>query len=866
MSPRRLRYLRVNDEPPAEIDDRASKLPIDIDALTEWFEFCEKVSKREPWDYELLTIDFNFKDDQSGPWFPLPGKDIKDEDNDFRDDPDLRQLRWSDQLSALGPNSGILIGVYLVAHSAHRDIPCGVAFHTRYVPIILKDMSSAMLTTEILLGSNAMKVGHDLKTTMKQTINGIRMSYKDPLDGLLVAVKRFREEFKRRADAESIGGARLWMEPTSLWSLLDLFRSVETEEALNEALNGLGVEFYDRNGALVSLDVRSLFIDCLVQRQKEGVETILKRLPVSSVKPPRGAQLEAGEIWQFVEALAALTPSNIGPVLDFFNRTAQGGETRSINEVVKRKPHRLIALIFAWLDLYAERWFESQAESWDPAIDDTDGNFPPLTIQVKELVRLIGSMKNSGWKIGDAPIDPFSQFVPLTGPSSISTFLREECMPDSVLYQALRYGESRSRQTTQRSLTALQHLIATAVNWGMLEEKENNGAYSYRVKTIDVPARRPMKTLQSDLAERLGFNVDDGKDATKQLARIVHDAPGFEKVSVKDFLSSLEERPLPEHLKVLGWEFMDKFWRGKDATRKLPLEAFPVCLLDEVIPAERPIMAQQLSEVEEAEVDETETAEAGEVEAKQANEKDRMYEEFASRQAIIMPPRVSFRVGSRLEIECFRYSAEKVGGDYYRVKPETNGVCRLYIGDVCGKGLAAGFTLQYIHGVITTLDDTKIGQQPIRPHEVLSELDTRLGDRITSYGSVSDFKEPSDHWATFICGTIDLALNNLTFSNAGHPSGILVRQDRTYTLLKSQSRGVGMIPGAEYSSQTEALATGDRLVLYTDGWVDEPNDRLLDLIMENKQSTAKELLDSLLGSIDFQAVEDDLTLVVIGIE
>jgi len=62
------------------------------------------------------------------------------------------------------------------------------------------------------------------------------------------------------------------------------------------------------------------------------------------------------------------------------------------------------------------------------------------------------------------------------------------------------------------------------------------------------------------------------------------------------------------------------------------------------------------------------------------------------------------------------------------------------------------------------------------------------------------------------------------------------------------------------------LATGDRLVLYTDGWVDEPNDRLLDLIMENKQSTAKELLDSLLGSIDFQAVEDDLTLVVIGIE
>lgn len=439
-------------------------------------------------------------------------------------------------------------------------------------------------------------------------------------------------------------------------------------------------------------------------------------------------------------------------------------------------------------------------------------------------------------------------------------------MPDSVLYNALRYGEPRSRQTAQKSFTALQHLIATAVNWGMLNEQQSNGAYSYRIKTVKVPARRPMRTLQADLAVRLGFNVDDGKDAAKQLTRIIHDTPGFENVSVKDFLSSLEERPLPEHLKVLGWEFMDKFWRGKDGTRKLPLEAFPVCLLDEVIHSERPVMTQPISQVEEEEVDENKTAEAGEVEAKQTNELDRMCEEFASRQAIIMPPRVSFRVGSRLQIECFRYSAEKVGGDYYRVKPETNGVCRLYIGDVCGKGLAAGFTLQYIHGVITALDDTKIGQQPIRPHEVLSELDTKLGDRITSYGSVSDFKEPSDHWATFICGTIDLASNSLTFSNAGHPSAILVRQDRTHSLLKSQSRGVGMIPGAEYSSQTEDLAAGDRLVLYTDGWVDEPNDRLLGLIMENKQSSAKELLDSLLGSIDFQAVEDDLTLVVIGIE
>ncbi len=849
MSPRWLRYLRVNDMQPADRDDRASRLPIKIEPLTEWFEFCEKLSARAPWDYELLTIDFNFKDDQSGPSFVLPGQDNT---NNFRDDPDLRELKWSDRLVPLGPNSGILIGVYLVAHSAHRDIPCGVAFHTRYVPMVMQDMSSAMLTTQILLGSNAVKVGASLKATMKQTINEVKTSYKNPLDGLLVAIKRFREEFKRRSGVGDEREVRLWMEPTSLWALLDLFRSVETEEALHQALDRFGIEFYERNGALVSLDVRSLFIDCLVQRDKWGVDNILTRLPLSTVKPVGGDQPKAGPIWEFVEALATRTPSNIGPVLEFFNRATKGDETRSINEVVKRKTHRLLALIFAWVHLYAEKWFETEVLPCDPATNKIDGDFPSLKTQVKELLRLIATMKDSGWKIDDVQIDPFSQFIPLTGPNSISTFLREECVPGSVLYRALRYGESRSRQLTQKSLTALQHLVATAVNWGMLEEgKDTNGGDSYRIKSLEIPARRPMKILHDDLAILLGFNVDDGKDAARQLARIVQDAPGFENVSVKDFLSSLEERPLPEHLKVLGWEFMDRFWRGKDGTRKLPREAFPACLLDEPIVPRPPVGS-------------TETSESNlPAESNQISERDQIYAEFARRQSIFVPPRVSFPLGERLNIECFRRFAEMVGGDYYRVKPETNGVCKLYIGDVCGKGISAGQTLQEVHGVITTLDDTKPG---LPPHEVLTQLDLTLGDRITSYGRVPDFEELSDRWATFICGRLDLVSKTLTLSNAGHPSAILVRKDLSHRFLESQSRGPGMIRGAEYISETVDLTPGDRLVLFTDGLAEEPNQKLLDCIRANIQSTAKELLDAILELIDFEAVDDDLTLVVIAIE
>jgi hypothetical protein len=833
LNPRKLKYLRVNDGPPSERDDRAKKLPIEIINLTEWFDFCQKLSAQAPWDYELLTIDFNFKDDQSGPWFPL--SDDEANDNDFRDDSDLRLLKWSDRLLDLGPNSGILIGVFLVAHAAHRDLPCGVAFHTRYATIVMQDMSSAMLTTQILLSSGAISIGQDLKSTMKKTIHTIKSSYSDPLDGLLLAVKRFRKVFLQRAgakDGNETESVRLWMEPTSLWSLLDLFRSVQTEEELDDGLNDLGIEFHERNGALESLDVRSLFINCLWERDEWSAEQILPRLPLSTVKPAGEGQPEAGIIWQFVEELATRTPSNIAPVLDFFSQSSRGLETRSINEVIKRKTHRLIALIFAWLDLYAERWFDTQSRSWDPAINDMEGDFEPLTIQMKELLRLIDSMKNAGRK------DPYSDFIPLTGPDSISSFLRAECEPGSALYRALRFGEARPRQDSQKSLPALLHLLTVAVRWGAMEELSNDdGTSAYRLKSVEVPAHRPMKTLQSDLAARLGFNVEEGRDPSKQLARIVQDAPGFEKVSVKDFLSSLEERPLPDHYKWLGWEFMDKFWRG--SLRKLPLDAFPACLSNISTPSGDPDTLVDWSRDITA-----------------------SYDAIVRTHSILMPPRATFNVSNRLEIECFRRSAGKVGGDYYRIKPEPNELCRLYVGDVCGKGITARFTLQEILGWIPIFEDQKLS-----PEQTFTQLDEKLGARVSSYGQVQNAPELADRWATFICGDINLKSNQLTYSNAGHPAAILVRKEGACQLLESQSLGVGMIPGTRYFSQTENLSPGDRIVFYTDGLADKPTDKLLTSIRENRHSSAKDLMEVLLA--DFVGpgpMADDLTIVVAAIE
>jgi hypothetical protein len=871
MTPRRLRYLRLNDDPPYEMDDLAPELPIEMETLGEWFEFCKKLGEHFPWNYELLTIDFNFKEDTSGPWFPLPGRETKD--NDFLDDPELSQLQWSNRLIGLGPNSGILIGAFLVAHSAYRDLPCGISFHTLYANIVMEDMSSAMLATQILLASNALPVGPNLKETLKAANRMIRESINEPLYGLLVAVRRFRDEFLRRAgarDESEMQSVRLWMEPTSLIDLLDMFRSVQSEEELDEGLTDLGIEFHERNGALESLDVRSVFIDRLFTLDQQwGVGEILKRLPLAEVKPAGDGQPEAGIIWQFVEALATRTPSNIGPVIDFFKQSAAGKENRSINEVVKRKTHRLIALIFAWLDLYAERWFESDTRSWDPSVNEVEGDFPSLTEQIRELLRLIALTKSAGWKVAAEAFDPHVNFLPLSGKYSISSFIRDECEHGSVLYRALGYGEPGLRQASQKSLFALQHLLVIAVGWGCLEERTGKGGHPhYRLKSVQVPEQRPMKTTQIELAYRLGFNVEDGKDPSKQLARIVQDAPGYENVSVKDFLSSLEERPLPEHLKVLGWEFIDEFW-GPKSPRPLPRKALPACLLDE--PSEPPHIPPDGDDKSEPPPSPPETDGGDKSEPPPsppeidgAEKSD--YDMIAEMQAVLMPPRASFTVGDRLQIECYRRSAERVGGDYYRIKPEQGDSCQLHIGDVCGKGLRAGFTLQDLYGQISIMEDA---DPPLRPHEICEKLDSKLRHRIDSLATVNNFKSPSDRWATFICAALDLKENAITYSNAGHPPAILVRKGGSHQLLVSPSplsRGVGIHSGAKYFSEREGLSSGDRIVFYTDGLADNANDKLLACILENRHLTASEIIDQLATFADLEPISDDLTILVAAID
>ena len=444
-----------------------------------------------------------------------------------------------------------------------------------------------MIAAQILIASGVDIPMKSLDETLSQTIQRVRESFEQPVLGLGTAVARFRQEFLRRAGAGGLHTeeeVRLWVEPSSLWTLLDIFRAAQTEEELEEQLEKVGVEFYDRNGALDSLNLRSMFLDRLIYQTKENVANVRPHLPLADAKPAGDGQTEPGPLWQFVETLAARTPSNIAPVLDYFRTSESDEEVRSINEAVKRKIHRLLALIFAWLDLSAERWYDERSRSYDPFKHDFRGDYPTLLVQIGELLKIYDQTRAEGWLLEDGDsFDPYVHFLDLSDKDgmTISAAVREHGrVPDTPLYKSLRYDRANSEHLSQRRLKALERLLNIAARWRCVEREFNaEGAATgrYRLKRVDIPEQRPSRPSQSDLAQRLGFNLKPGHDPSRQLARIIQDTPGYEKEGVKEFLAELEERPLPDHLKWLAWEFMDEFW-GSKSDLPLPDEAWPRCL------------------------------------------------------------------------------------------------------------------------------------------------------------------------------------------------------------------------------------------------------------------------------------------------
>ena len=142
-----------------------------------------------------------------------------------------------------------------------------------------------------------------------------------------------------------------------------------------------------------------------------------------------------------------------------------------------------------------------------------------------------------------------------------------------------------------------------------------------------------------------------------------------------------------------------------------------------------------------------------------------------------------------------------IGGDYYDLLRAPDGTVWLAIADVCGKGVVAATKTSMIKYTVRAL----VGAGYC-PRDVLAEVN-RI---VLETGESSDI-------VTLWVGRLDLEAMELSWSNGGHPPGIVRDIAGSIRTLPTTGPLLGAVRDVAYGEETVALSIGDVIVLYTDG-------------------------------------------------
>ncbi len=196
--------------------------------------------------------------------------------------------------------------------------------------------------------------------------------------------------------------------------------------------------------------------------------------------------------------------------------------------------------------------------------------------------------------------------------------------------------------------------------------------------------------------------------------------------------------------------------------------------------------------------------------------------------------------------------AGRVGGDWYITAEMPGGHVLIAIGDVAGHGLAAAAGMARLRGALAGLAIT--GSPPERLVGWLNDLVRHVAP---------------EHTASVIAGYFDPPSRTLTWAQAGHPPPVLVRDSWARPLDPPP----GILLGAgneEYAAATLALASGDLLLLYSDGLI-ERRDRSVEVGMATLSAAVRGIadpehaIDAALQAFGSTDLEDDTCLVALHV-
>jgi serine phosphatase RsbU (regulator of sigma subunit) len=153
----------------------------------------------------------------------------------------------------------------------------------------------------------------------------------------------------------------------------------------------------------------------------------------------------------------------------------------------------------------------------------------------------------------------------------------------------------------------------------------------------------------------------------------------------------------------------------------------------------------------------------------------------------------------------FRWAARmvpagRVGGDFYDFLEPRAGVVLAVVGDVSGKGIPAALILSSLKMLFRT-----IARDTCDPASIAQRVSQALLE-----------EHQGTQYLTAIAARLENDPPRLTYVNAGHPSGYLLRDGAMLT-LDSNGPPMGLLPETRFVAASVALAPGDLGVLFTDG-------------------------------------------------
>ncbi|MFA5116398.1 MAG: GAF domain-containing SpoIIE family protein phosphatase, partial [Candidatus Omnitrophota bacterium] len=226
-----------------------------------------------------------------------------------------------------------------------------------------------------------------------------------------------------------------------------------------------------------------------------------------------------------------------------------------------------------------------------------------------------------------------------------------------------------------------------------------------------------------------------------------------------------------------------------------------------------------------------------------------------------------------LKVTGIMLPAKEIGGDYYDflMNPSLEQLS-IVIGDVSGKGVAAGLLMAMVKTCLYALN-----KQPISPREILLATNQMLYEHINA-----------KKFMTMLYLTWSARERRLSYSSAGHEHILIYRNNLGIERVVPQGTSpnveailsggfmLGMVPEIDQFLEDRQLTLnpGDKAILYTDG-VTEARDineelfglkRLTDIISKEGHKQTRDLLDAIrqevYSFIGAREQYDDITLVV----